>query len=375
MFVESFFHPVRTYLPCTGVGRHINNILLSLHEREAVDVQLFFSDQWLGDDGEMNPRCPLRDLPRQTFPMPENLTERCWKVLGRPRMDRWVPDDADWVYAPVETYLPIEETPTAVTIHDIQAFETELPWSDTWTHRWFRLKWSTWIHKALRDCRVVFTVSEFSKRRMVELLDANPEKIVVSGNGVELSFFDAAKTEPSDLPRPCPEPYVIVIGGLREKKGGDDVLAIARELERQGSPIQVVVAGPNGDPYAEEARERPNVHLEGMVPDEALPGMVRGAVSLLFLSPYEGCGIPALEAMAAGIPAVVSDRASLPEVTGEAGIVVEPSDTGAIADRLMNLERDASLRERLGRAGRERAKHYTWDRCAGRVLDALHTIA
>jgi glycosyltransferase involved in cell wall biosynthesis len=375
MFVESFFHPIRTYLPCTGVGRHINNILLRLHARDTVDVQLFFSEQWLGDEGEMDPRCPLRNVPRQTFPMPENLTERCWKILGRPRMDRWVPEEADWMYAPVETYLPIEETPTAVTIHDIQAFETELPWSDTWTHRWFRLKWSTWIHKTLRDCRVVFTVSEFSKRRMVELLDANPEKIVVSGNGVESSFFDVGETEPSELPRPCPEPYVVVIGGLREKKGGDDVLAVARALERQGSPLQVVVAGPNGDPYAEEAQARPNVHLEGMVPDEALPGMVRGAVSLLFLSPYEGCGIPALEAMAAGIPAVVSNRASLPEVAGNAGIVVEPSNTGAIVDKLANLERDAGLRERLGRQGREQAKHYTWDRCAGRVLDALHTFA
>jgi hypothetical protein len=127
MNILSFVHPTRTYLPCSGIGRHANNILTRLAERKNMDVELFFSEQWLGEDAEMDPRTPLRRLPHRTFPFPENLTERCWKLFGRPYMDRWVPGDTDLVYSPMETYLPLRDTPAAVTLHDVQALETDLP--------------------------------------------------------------------------------------------------------------------------------------------------------------------------------------------------------------------------------------------------------
>ena len=103
MNLTSFVHPIRTYVPCSGVGRHANNMLLRLDKRADVHQELFFSEEWLGDDGRLDPQTPLRDLPFRTFPYPENLTERCWKLFGRPRMDPWVPDDAALIYVPVES--------------------------------------------------------------------------------------------------------------------------------------------------------------------------------------------------------------------------------------------------------------------------------
>ncbi len=375
MNLLSFVHPIRTYQPCSGVGRHANNILLRLAQREGVRQALFFSEQWLGDDGEMDPRTPLRKLPAHTFPLPENLTERCWKMVGRPRMDRWVPDETDLLYAPVETYLPVEKCPVAVTIHDIQAFETDLSWSQTWAHRWFRLKWSTWIYDTLRDCEVVFTVSAFSKSRMVELLGADPEDIVVVGNGVDARFFEVAEQPREKVERPCEAPYLFMIGGLRAKKGGDAMLAVARELERQGSDVQLVVAGPNGPEYEAQADDLDNVHLLGWVDDEDVPRLMRGALALLFLSPYEGFGLPAAEAMAAGTPAIVADRASLPEVVGDAGIVFDPGETKKIVSVVQALSRDDQLRDQYIAAGRERARRYMWDRCVDRLLDSFRKVA
>jgi glycosyltransferase involved in cell wall biosynthesis len=203
MNLLSFVHPIRTYQPCSGVGRHANNILLRLAHRDDIQQELFFSEEWLEQNGKMKPQTPLRGLPVRTFPYPENLTERCWKIFGRPRMDRWVPEGTDLIYAPVETYLPVEKYPVAITIHDIQAFETELPWSQTWAHRWFRFKWSTWVYDALSDCAVVFTVSKFSKSRMVELLGADPDDIIVVGNGVDARFFEAAEQPREAVDRPC----------------------------------------------------------------------------------------------------------------------------------------------------------------------------
>ncbi|MCS4040852.1 glycosyltransferase family 4 protein [Salinibacter ruber] len=374
MNILSFVHPTRTYLPCSGIGRHANNILTRLAERKNMDVELFFSEQWLGEDEEMDPRTPLRGLPNRTFPFPENLTERCWKLFGRPYMDRWVPGDTDLVYSPMETYLPLRDVPVAVTIHDVQAFETDLPWAQSWQHRWFRWKWSTWVHDALQDCRVVFTVSEFSKRRMVELLGADPETIRVVGNGVEPEFFEIAECDPSRLERPCPEPYLFMVGGLRKKKGGDALLSVARRLRERGSDIQLVVAGPNGDAYEAEAKELDNVHLLGWVPDDDMPRLMRGALALLFLSRYEGFGLPAAEAMAAGTPAIVSDAASLPEVVGDAGIVVDPNATDDIVNVVQALDRDRGMRDRYAVAGRERAQTYTWAQCVDRLLTTLQSV-
>lgn len=375
MKIISYIHPTRTYLPCTGVGRHINQILLGLTNTKEIELELFFSKQWLDSDGKLDPRCPLRELPKHTFPTPQNTTERIWKLLGYPCMDKYLPDTTDWLYVPMDTYIPVSKCPVAVTIHDIQAFETNLPWSHTWQHQWFRYKWGRWVGRALSECRVVFTVSEFSKQRMADLLGVEPQKIVVVGNGVDQSFFDIAAANVAELDRPVEASYVLVIGGLRQKKGGDYILAVAQALRQRQSSLQIVVAGELEVAYVKAAQAHPNVTLLGMVSDQDLPRLLRGALSLLFLSLYEGFGIPALEAMAVGIPAIVSNKASLPEVVGDAGIVVDPKATQAIADILINLDRNQRLWEDYAQRGRKYVAQYTWSRCVKRVTTALEQFA
>ena len=221
MKVTSYIHPSRTYLPCTGIGRFINNILLGLVDQKNINLELLFSQQWLQKDGKLHISSPLRNLPFRTFYSGENLTERLWKLIQFPKMDKYLSKNTDWLFAPMETYIPVSRCPVAITIHDIQAFETDLPWSNTYQHRVFRYKWRQWIYKALANYRVIFTVSEFSKSRMVELLGANANKIVVVGNGVEQPFYEISSVDPVKLERPVENPYTFIIGGLRLKKGAD----------------------------------------------------------------------------------------------------------------------------------------------------------
>ena len=372
MNIISYIHPIRTYLPCTGAGRHINNTLLGLASQESINLELLCSRQWLQADGKLDLRSPLRDIPLKTFPFSENLTERLWKLIQFPKMDKYLSPNTDWLFTPMETYIPVSRCPVAVTIHDIQAFETDLPWSNTREHRWFRYKWSQWIYRAFANYRVIFTVSEFSKRRMVELLGADANKIVVVGNGVEQSFYDIASIDPLKLERPVNNPYTFIIGGLRLRKGADFVLNVAKGLLDTNSDIQIVVAGDSEPEYIAAAKDLPNVKLLGIVPDNDLPRLMRCASSLLFLSHYEGFGIPAIEAMVVGTPAVVSNRASLPEVVGTAGIVVEPEDTAAIVDILIQLEENSQLRQDYSQRGKEHAKQYTWSRCVDLVQKAFY---
>jgi glycosyltransferase involved in cell wall biosynthesis len=370
--IISYIHPIRTYLPCTGAGRHINNTLLGLASQESINLELLCSRQWLQADGKLDSLSPLRDIQLKTFPFPENLTERLWKLTQFPKMDRYLSEKTDWLFTPMETYIPVSRCPVAVTIYDIQAFETDLPWSNTRQHRWFRYKWSQWIYKALANYRVVFTISEFSKRRMIELLGADANKIVVIGCGVEQPFYDITSIDPVSLERPISNPYSFVIGGLRLKKGADFVLDVAKGLLDANSDIQIVVAGDSEPEYIAAAKDLTNVKLLGVVPDSDLPRLMRCASSLLFLSHYEGFGIPAIEAMVVGTPAVVSNRASLPEVVGTAGIVVEPEDTATIVDTLIQLQENSQLRLDYSQRGKEHAKQYTWSRGVDLVQKAFY---
>lgn len=375
MKLTVYIHPRRTYLPCTGVGRHINAITLGLNQSDRAELSLLFSQEWVEQSGQLSLQSPLHAIPFTTFPTLENPTERLWKLIGYPSMDSYIPDGTDWLYAPMETYIPVSKCPMAVTIHDVQAFEPNLPWSHTWQHRWFRYKWGRWVRRTLEDCRVVFTVSEFSKQRMVQLLGADPKKLVVVGNGIEPPFFEIANIAPSQLNLSMPLPYVFMVGGLREKKGGDYYLAVADRLRQLKKNIPIVMAGQLDPVYVEAAKACPNIILLGVVSDAELPKLVRGALCLLFLSPYEGFGIPPLEAMAAGVPTIVANRTSLPEVVGDAGIVVEPDATDEIVAWLTALADSTPLRQDYIQRGRCHAAQFTWDRCVERVVQTLITYA
>jgi len=372
MRVASFIHPSRTFLPCTGVGRHMNRLLLGMQDSGRAELSLIFSRQWLGPDGRLPPNCPLRDLPFTSFAWPENPVERSWKLLGIPWMDASIPPGTDWIYCPMETLFPTRaRRRIAITLHDVHPFEPDLPWRNPREHAWQRWKWGRWVRRAIASCEVVFTVSEFSKRRMVELLGAPAGKIVVAGNGIDETYFAAGAADATTFPRPMPEPYVLMVGGLRPAKGGVHLLAVAERLRDRPGDIQVVVTGPNDPALAAAAASLPNVHLVGVVPDDELPGMARHAVAAVFLSLYEGFGIPPLEAMAAGTPAIVSDRASLPEVVGDAGFVVAPEDAGAVTEIVEKLAADGPFRRDAAARSRAHAAAYTWGRCVETVLDRL----
>ena len=117
------------------------------------------------------------------------------------------------------------------------------------------------------------------------------------------------------------------------------------------------------------------VRILGHVDDATLAGLYENAAVLAFPSLYEGFGLPLLDAMARGLPALIGDRGALPELAGEAALAVDVESTEAIAAGLRRLLGEAGLRKRLAAAGRARAKGFSWDSAAERVLGHLAEIA
>jgi glycosyltransferase involved in cell wall biosynthesis len=102
----------------------------------------------------------------------------------------------------------------------------------------------------------------------------------------------------------------------------------------------------------------------GYVAEGDLPALYAGATAFVFPSLYEGFGLPVVEAMAWGTPVITSSVSSLPEVAGDAAVLVDPYDVDGLARAMQRLLDDACLRDSLIAAGRQRARRFTWERCA-----------
>jgi glycosyltransferase involved in cell wall biosynthesis len=111
------------------------------------------------------------------------------------------------------------------------------------------------------------------------------------------------------------------------------------------------------------------------VADADLPALYAGADLFVYPSIYEGFGLPPLEAMACGTPVVTSTTSCLPEVTGDAGLLVDPTDVEAVAAAIGRLLEDDALHDTLRAAGLARAASYTWESCAGQTADAYRSAA
>lgn len=366
--VVAYVQMRRAQIAPTGVGKHIIHMVRGISEQPAFDVSIAGSRLDLAFDGSVRRDSPLAGLRVAALPWSSSVMERWWRVTHWPALERWT-GAANWVYSPSEAYVPTRRAKLAVTVHDLHAFERDLPWSHTSQHRVFGLKWAALMRPIVKHADLLLTVSEFTKHRLREFLHVDESRVVVVGNGVEDVYFAPAIA--TDGPMLRDRPYVMVVGGLTPRKGGDLVLNVAEQLQQQRQPIDVWIAGRGDAELEARSRSISNVRLLGYVPDHELAAMLGQSLALLFLSRYEGFGIPALEAMAAGAPVIASKWSALPEIVGDAGDLVDAENAQSIAALLSFLSNSPKRCQELRSKGRARAEQFRWSHCVERLARAL----
>lgn len=265
------------------------------------------------------------------------------------------------VFSPANL-APLAWPRNVVVIHDAAALRHP---------EWYTRAYVAWQRAMLprlaaRAAHVV-TVSEFSRREIVELLGVPDARVSVVPGGVDERFRPDADSEPARRALGLERPYVLTVASLVARKNLAALEPAARSLAAEG--LDVVAAG-GGRPQLRAESGVPGVRALGHVPDDHLPGLYAGARAFVLPSRYEGFGLPLLEAMAAGVPVVAADRAALPETAGGAALLADPDDRVALAAALRRAVADDALRDRLRAAGLERAAVFTWARAA-RAVDAL----
>jgi glycosyltransferase involved in cell wall biosynthesis len=248
----------------------------------------------------------------------------------------------DLVHAP-HYVVPFTRLPFVVTIHDLIHLRHPNPLARMYARQM--------IGRAVRKSRRVLTVSEAVKRDIVATFGCPDDHVVVTPNGVGAPFLPGGRVAEGR--------YFLYVGNDKPHKNVDvlvDVLGHA--LARAGGASLVLTGAP-----FERFRSREGVIVTGFVDDDQLAALYRGAIALVMPSREEGFGLPALEAMACGCATITSNAPALVEITGDAALHVEPN-VAALAEAMTRIASDEALRQTLGRRGVERARTFTWTRCA-----------
>ena len=310
-----------------------------------------------------DPRFALRRMARLPSPIRYAL-DLPWRVAReRPLPDLLLTTN----HAPLVSVVP-----RVLLVHDLSfRHHPELYRASTRA----RLRWLVPLH--VRQARAVVTVSEFSRRDLIDAYGLEPRRVHVIPNAVRARAASAAP-----LPAGVGARFFLYVGNLHPRKNVARLIAAFDRARRRSAVVaghQLVIAGAAGWDTADVARAAAAlpglVLLLGRVSDDVRDTLVARATALAYVSLFEGFGLPPLEAMAAGTPVVASRTAAIPDVVGDAGILVEPTDVEDIANALVRVAEDGALRQVLVARGRERASSYDIRRTGDAAIAAFETAA
>jgi alpha-1,3-rhamnosyl/mannosyltransferase len=263
------------------------------------------------------------------------------------------------------TPFSFEEGPTVITLYDL-SFVRHPEW-----HPRDRVKYfERYCLKKLSKVDAIITISEFSKKEIINLLGIPSEKIYVTTLGVRQD----CNPNVGGMER-LPKEYILFLGNLEPRKNLIILLEAYRSLpKRLKERHPLVIAGASGWNTHElknalhlSKRDETPI-LPGYIPQKYLPKLYGGASLFVYPSLYEGFGLPVIEAMACGVPVIASKTSSLPEVVGDAGVLFDPHDSNELEEAMMQVLDDGQLRIELSEKSLKRAKLFSWEKCAHETL-------
>jgi glycosyltransferase involved in cell wall biosynthesis len=303
------------------------------------------------------------------------LLYRIWFDLMLPRALRVHRADA---FLSPDGYLSLRtEVPQLAVIHDLnfEHFPKDLPRAYS---RYYRSFFPRFAKKAAR----IVTVSEFSKQDIVKTYGILPGKIDVVYNGIGPVFAPLLPEERGASRKRLTDglPYFVCVGSLHPRKNIARLLEAFDRFAEGHADARLVIVGEAfwWDKRMKAAwkvmRHADKVVFTGRLEQAELHRVLADALALVFVSYFEGFGIPVAEAMRCGVPVIAANATSLPEVAGEAAVYCDPFDTGDIARAMEQLWNDAPLRARLSEAGMERSARYDWDRTAAGLWQSIERL-
>ncbi len=271
--------------------------------------------------------------------------------------------------------LKLKDIPSLPVIHDLNFYHypKDLPYIVNQYYHYF-------IPRFARMAKRILTVSEFSRNDIATNFNILPDKIDVAYNGANEIFEPISNDEKikirEELTHGCE--YFMYVGVLVPRKNITRILKAFNEFKKtSGSNTKLVIVGAKMflsdemEKAYQQSAYQSDIVFTGRLTTEKLKLILGGALSLLYVSYFEGFGIPILEAMSAGIPVITSNVTSMPEVAGDAALFVDPFSIDSIKEAMLSIYRDSALRDNLIEKGNMRKLKFSWDITANRVWESI----
>lgn len=329
---------------------------------------------------------PVADLPRERTGWKYRVIgpRAVWTQWALPWHLFWNREHYDVLFTPGHYAPRLSPIPYISSVMDV----AYLRYPEYFTQS-DKMKLTRWTEYSVKHAAHIIAISNATKQDVIQYYGIPSQKISVAYPEVPA---DTTQLTPKAQRQVLfqlhvQEPYFLYIGTLQPRKNIAQLVvayeefrrrwAVARENKKNSAP-QLVLAGKTGwlatslTERIEASPFRDDILLTGFISAEQKMALLKHCQALLNISFYEGFGIPPLEALHTGAIPIVSNTSSLPEVVGQAGILVDPTDTSEIAHALFDvMTMKAKQRAMYRKAAREQVKQFNWDKTAQTIISAI----
>ncbi len=282
---------------------------------------------------------------------------------------------ADLFLSP-DGYLSLSTgVPSLAVIHDLNFvhYPADLPWLIT---KYYTYYFQRFAQKAKR----IATVSEFSKQDIINQYHIQDSKIDVVYNGVNESFHPIPENEIIETRKKYSsgKPYFIFVGSLHPRKNIVNLFKAFDIFKQNNSnDVQLVFVGEKKwwtqeiETAFQNMQFKNDVIFTGRLYSDELNHVIGSALSMTYVSTFEGFGIPILEGFRCGVPVITSDVTSMPEVAGDAALLVNPFSVDSISNALTEIAANPALRQSLIEKGMFRKQNFSWQQTADKLWESV----
>jgi glycosyltransferase involved in cell wall biosynthesis len=300
--------------------------------------------------------------------IPNRLLNLSMSLFRYPKVEDLIDVDIDAVFLPDLRPCPTKHK-KYITIHDLSFihFKDTFSLKSRFWHKILRVK------KEISESKRIFTPSEFTKNDIKNTLKINAKKIkiIYEGGGENFAKKSQKKIEKIRKKYNLPNKFLLSLSTLEKRKNLKTL--IKAFLKSSCKDLYLVLAGQkNNSIFAElNLPKNERVIFTGFIPEEDKNALYSASFAFIFPSLFEGFGLPLLEAMASGVPVLCSNTSSMPEVVGNSALLFNPLKKEDISVKIEKIYTDAELRKNLIQKGLNRAKEFSWESSAKKILECL----
>lgn len=356
----------------TGVGRYLSNLLQYWAHDSRHHFTLYFKNKI--SDLEILDKYYIEKkiLKTSLVTISSNALFQHWLLPCAAKKDK-----VDLLFSPAYILPLIFSGKTAVTIHDVsfEAFPENLSLADL-----FFLKKVSFFSAKKAD--VILTVSNFSKNEIIKYYNISEEKIFVLPLGADKKILEAKKIDwrkTVAIKFSIGNKFILSVGTIFNRRHIENLINAFATIKKNEN-YQLIIIGKNyTKPFVDidkiiqeiniDLKRKAILHYNSIASDD-LASLYIAAEAMVYLSDYEGFGLPPLEAALAQIPVITSDIPAIREVMGNAAIFIKNNtDTDEIKQAIIKIISERNFRDKLVQAGLERVKLFSWSNCAKKTME------